>query len=382
MKGQLGTELAKQPKQLDLYQMMVSNRYSNSVEFYQSLPDMFVWKQDKLRNVDWTLPVLQRFGVYKTKPYTLDISPANISPAKSKSKKEKRAFYKTVITEFVEYAIHKLAISDGFFTEDDRDKPDSFSLITTYYGIRQELKRMGKHYSYEQIKDGIAILAGLRYELSGEISKEYDINSYFSPIDLTVRNDRKNPLHSELYISFNRLISKRILALDWRSFNYQEFMQVKSSFGRTLFLRLNYRFQQADSVNGYHFKLSTLVAEWALLEDEVVYNQRRIDEALNDCGYLISQYESERIYAQNPETNRRVLIDYKVTIYPSEAFQQEQYRTNVHHKNIREHRITKNWAPVIKPLRDQYPTKYDFDRFQQDQKTFDEAKSPPKSNLD
>jgi hypothetical protein len=87
---------------------------------------------------------------------------------------------------------------------------------------------MGKNYSYEQIKDAISILAGLRYELLGEISKEYDINSFFSPIDLSIRHNRKNPLHSELYISFNKLISKRILALDWRTFNYEKFMQVKT----------------------------------------------------------------------------------------------------------------------------------------------------------
>jgi hypothetical protein len=183
-------------------------------------------------------------------------------------------------------------------------------------------------------------LAGLRYELGGEISKEYDINSFFSPIDLVIRNDRKNPLHSELYISFNKLISKRILALDWRTFNYQEFMKVKTSFGRALFLRLNYRFQQADAIKGYHFKLSTLVKEGALLPDEVIYNLRRVDDALEDCRYIISHFEAHRIHETNPQTNRQILVDYKVTVYPTQAFQQEQYRANVHHKNIREHRVT------------------------------------------
>ena len=89
---------------------------------------------------------------------------------------------------------------------------------------------MGKNYSYEQIKDAVSVLAGLRYELLGELSKEYDINSFFSSIDLTIRKDRKNPLHSELYILFNKLISKRILALDWRTFNYEQFTKVKTSF--------------------------------------------------------------------------------------------------------------------------------------------------------
>ena len=102
--------------------------------------------------------------MYNGKIYTLDISPANITLAKSGKTKEKRAFYKTVIAEFVEYALHKLAISDGLFTADE-NKPDSFSLVTTFYAIREELKCMGKNYSYEQIKDAVSILASLRYEL-------------------------------------------------------------------------------------------------------------------------------------------------------------------------------------------------------------------------
>jgi len=149
-------------------QELSNNTYSNSVEFYQTLPDLFSWKQDALRNEDGTLPVLQRHWIYNGKSYTLDISPANIS----------LSIYKTVVSEFVEYAIHKLAVTNWFFTSDEDTKTDNFSLVTTYYGIREELKRMGKTYSYEQIKDAISILAGLRYELLWEISKEYDINSY------------------------------------------------------------------------------------------------------------------------------------------------------------------------------------------------------------
>lgn len=362
-----------QPRQLDLYQMLINDTYSNSVEFYQSLPDLFSWKQDKLRNDDWTLPVLQRHGIYNGKNYSLDISPANITLTKSWVTKQKRAFYKTVIAEFVEYALHKLAVSTGFFSADENNQIEDFNLVTTYYAIREELKRMGKAYSYEQIKDAISILAWLRYELTGEISKEYDINSFFSPIDITIRHDRKNPLHSELHISFNKLISKRILALDWRTFNYEQFMQVKTSFWRTLFLRLINRFPQADPRKGYHFLLSTIIKEWALQDDLITTNIKKVDEAIEDCSYLIESAKTEKLYTKNRETNRKMLADYKVTLFPTKAFQQEQYRSNVHHKNLSEHRVTKDGETVIKPMRDQYPTRHDFERFQQDQKNYEKA---------
>lgn len=131
------------------------------------LPDTFAGKQDKLRNTDDSLPVLSRQGMYNKTPYTLDISPANITVIdKETGKSQKKAFYKTVIAEFVEHALHKLSITEGFFLNNDQVTTDDFGLVTTLYKVREELKRMGKSYSYQQIREGISILAGLRYELS------------------------------------------------------------------------------------------------------------------------------------------------------------------------------------------------------------------------
>ncbi|MEZ5536407.1 MAG: hypothetical protein R3F02_12375 [Thiolinea sp.] len=149
-----------QPVQLDLFQMLVNDNYSNSVELYQTLPDVFSGKQDKLRNPDGSLPVLSRKGMYNKTPYTLDISPANISITEPATKrKRKQAFYKTVVAEFVEHALYKLSVSEGFFLNDAEVQTDQFGLITTYYQVKKELQKMGKNYSYQQIKDGLAILA-------------------------------------------------------------------------------------------------------------------------------------------------------------------------------------------------------------------------------
>jgi len=35
--------------------------------------------------------------------------------------------------------------------------------------------------------------------------------------------------------------------------------------------------------------------------------------------------------------------------------------------------MTKEGKAVIKPMKDQYPTKYDFQKFQNDSRTFDQA---------
>ena len=369
-----------QPHQLDLFQMLVNENYSNSVELYQSLPDLFSWKQDKFRNKDGTLPVLSRHWMYNKTAYCLDISPANITIIDSSTKeKQKKAFYKTIIADFVEHALHKLSIADGFFLNNNSVNTDEFGLITTFYQVREELKRMWKNYNYAQIKEGISILAGLRYEMTWDISKEYGIDSFFSPIDLTIKNDRKNPHHSELYITFNKLVSKKILSLDWRGFNYSEFMKVKTSFWRTLFLRLSHKFKQADAIKGYHFLLSTLIKEWALQDDLITTNIRTIQTALKDCHYIIDHYDVSEQYDINPKTNRRMMTDYKVVIYPTKNFQDEQYRLNSHYKNIQEHKITKDDEVVIKPMRDQYD-RTTFKDFLNDQAKFDVANSQKTEN--
>ncbi len=109
-------------------------------------------------------------------------------------------------------------------------------------------------------------------------------------------------------------------------------------------------------------------------DDKITTNIKKINEGLKDCAYIIERYEAEKIYTTNPKTNRRMLTDYKVIVYPTEAFQKEQYRTNVHQKNLANHRLDDNGKPIIKPMRDQYPTSHDFQQYLSDSKKYHEAK--------
>ncbi len=108
-------------------------------------------------------------------------------------------------------------------------------------------------------------------------------------------------------------------------------------------------------------------------------NIRNIQSALKDCHYIIDHYEASEQYEVSPKTNRRVMTDYKVTIYPTKNFQDEQYRLNSHYKNIQEHKITKDDEVVIKPMRDQYD-RATFNEFLNDQAKFELASSQKSEN--
>lgn len=92
-----------------------------------------------------------------------------------------------------------------------------------------------------------------------------------------------------------------------------------------------------------------------MLQDELITNNiKKIKEGLTDCKYIIDRYDCEELYDVNPETHRRRLVDYKITVFPTKNFQYEQYRVNVHHKNIEGYRLDTAGRAITKPLRDQY----------------------------
>ncbi len=122
-------------------------------------------------------------------------------------------------------------------------------------------------------------------------------------------------------------------------------------------MRLSHRFQQADALRGYHFLLSTLIEEGALQADLITSNIKKINIALKECSYIIDHYTTDEKHILNPQTKRRTLVDYKITIYPTNAFQKEQYRLNTHQQSIHSYKVTPHGQTTIEPMLDQYEGK-------------------------
>lgn len=68
------------------------------------------------------------------------------------------------------------------------------------------------------------------------------------------------------------------------------------------------------------------------------------------------------------------MSDFKVTVYPTSNFQSEQYRSNSHSKNIRDHRIDEKGQVLIKPMRDQYSDRAEYPQFLNDRESYENAK--------
>lgn len=81
--------------------------------------------------------------------------------------------------ERIELALLKLAIGDSFMNinEDDNEADYAIALKTSLYAIQ---KTLGNKYSKAEIRDGLDVLAGVRFKLEGP-QKSEDV--VFSPID-------------------------------------------------------------------------------------------------------------------------------------------------------------------------------------------------------
>ncbi len=136
-------------------------------------------------------------------------------------------------------------------------------------------------------------------------------------------------------------------------------------------MRLSHRNRQADSQKGYHFRLSTLIKEGALQKDVITTNIKKINLGLEECSYIIDHFTTEEVVTVNPDSKRRVLLDYKVSVYPTEQFQKEQYRLNTHQKHVQTYKTTSEGQTMIRPMRDQYKGSDAYGKYLKDKALFE-----------
>ncbi len=350
--------LTKQPAQLELFRNLVSDDYSNSFDLYQSLPDTIPGHYSKYRNKDGTAKPINRIFEYRRTPCKLVILPGWLE-----EKGKYLAYFKGVREELVERAIHKLFVSGGFFHEDKEN--NNFTLVTSYYQIREELKKRGKIYSSNQIRDAIQILSTLRYQLEG-IDDTKEGKSTFSPISVEYYNENKkvdkNGKNARLVIYLNRLVSKDVLKRDWTQIGYKKIMSDNTYLGRWIRTKLYLRFKQAGKDRYYNFNLSRLINEgiiypYKALIDNITY----VKKVLNSLTDTLETYEVSKLYAKDPKTKRTKIVDAKFKLYANDEFIKEMIRLNVHHKALRD-AIETDQGLLVQPFIDQYDTRKEYEK--------------------
>lgn len=370
-------EIGSQPFQLELFRL-TDAPYTNAFEFYEAIP-RFLVGGDKARyikpdgsvgsiqrNPDGTALPIEKIYEYKEKAYTLEISPATI-----KQKGKYRAIFPGVREEIIEFIIFKLAIEQGYFfdgPEGDNRKTDNYTVITSVYEIRQELKKRHgtEHgsYNHSQIIEALTTLQKTNFSIRGATK---DDSYHFSPIvefGHMTKGEGKDGTGkgTKLYIKLNSLVGKAILAKSWRQIAYNDIMQDESYLGRWFRKTLGLRFSYAELGRNFNIKLSTIInhsgiSPYKEVRDNLKYVKRTLEEL-----DIVGQVRVEVEHRVNPETNRKIIVDALLFIYPSRDFVSQVLRANSHAKRLNNAMVSEDGLPLLEPRRTDFKTPQEYEK--------------------
>ncbi|SMG63036.1 [weak similarity to] replication protein RepA [methanotrophic bacterial endosymbiont of Bathymodiolus sp.] len=195
--------------------------------------------------------------------------------------------------------------------------------------VQKELKKRNKSRSLDQIKAAIQIMSQCIIMISKgkkEIWKGAILQDLVT-VDREEYIEDTGALHAARLPLF---ISHAIDKLEYRQFNIDRHMQLKTQLSRWLYKRFVHRYKQASMIDTYHFMYSTVKAESRYLEGKTERNNRKkmLDalEELKGQGVLMS-------YEVRETKEGRKIIDVKYTVTASHDFRTEQKAANAAAKN-------------------------------------------------
>lgn len=313
--------------QYDLFSQFITNdteSVSNTIELWESIPKYFFTPAQvgKLRTPTGHADPYKQPYNYQGIDCTVTIQPALIEQKKGGYK----AFFPSVTEELIEEALKKI-LTDQNYGMHDPDKTETWVKFSLYM-VQKELKKRGKSRSINQIKEAVQIMSGCVLILS-KGKKELWKGTILQDLVTVEREEYiedTGALHAARLPLF---ISHAIDKLEYRQFNIDRHMQLKTQLSRWLYKRFVHRYKQASMIDTYHFMYSTIKSESRYLEGKTERNNRKkmIDalEELKERNVLMN-YEIKEF------KEGRKIIDVKYTVTAALDFRSEQKAANAAQK--------------------------------------------------
>jgi hypothetical protein len=314
--------------QYDLFSQFLTNdpdSVSNTVELWESIPKYFFTpaQVEKLRTLTGHADPYEQPYSYKDMDCIVTIQPALIKQKDGSYK----AFFPSVTEELIEESLKKI-LTDQNYGIHDPYKTETWVKFSLYM-VQKELKKRNKSRSLDQIKAAIQIMSQCIIMISKgkkEIWKGAILQDLVT-VDREEYIEDTGALHAARLPLF---ISHAIDKLEYRQFNIDRHMQLKTQLSRWLYKRFVHRYKQASMIDTYHFMYSTVKGESRYLEGKTERNNRKkmLDalEELKGQGILMS-------YEVRETKEGRKIIDVKYTVTASLDFRTEQKAANAATKN-------------------------------------------------
>ena len=318
--------IKSRPEQLDLFSLSnifpsKRDKYSNTVELYDTIPKYFHGDVEKIRTQDGLLKSLVREFVHRKQKMTLRISPAQIE-----TKNGEKAFFPSQREEIIEDVLKKFAINPNR----NEFLDDRLSIRFTLYELWKELRKVRHTFSHEEIRESLEILSKTNLEIKSsgdEITFSSNMFETFGKVDI---NDNKNSEDLEerskkitYFIRFNSLVSGSIKDKSWRIINYDQCMAYRKVISRWLHKRISHMFLVGDIDITYNIMLSTIVRDSGMTEyGKISNNIVQVEDCLKEMITVgsIDKYEVSKIYFKE---RKNKIEDAKFTIHVSSSFFEE-----------------------------------------------------------
>lgn len=275
--------------QVDLFQNFLVNSdeekkpLSNTIGLWDRLPKYSVSQveQNKLRTKEGLLPLLQRDVSFMRTDYTIFISPALLSDENS------RAYYPSANESLIEDVLRKMATEQNqcFFSETE----PHCGVVFTLHQLRTELKNQGHARSYQEVVKSLKILAGASIEIRTKDRKGVSIEKFMSITGFSNEGELDNP-NSKWVAYFHPLVYQAMQSIDYRQFNYQLMMSLKTQLGRWLYKRLAHYYTNAGTTTPIILSLAAIQGESGMMA------RARMNNAVSEFEAILQDLKEIRVF--------------------------------------------------------------------------------------
>jgi len=318
---------------LDLFSLdpLLDTNYSQTLEIYD-LAGKFLYdkhtKYFKSASADET--EFTRNTSYRNMDLKISVTAANIERIKD-GKKQRTFVFPGAREEIVEDVLRKLATerrAEAYEATTGTDAGTRFvGIAFTLYEVYEELKRVGKSYSYSEIREAIQIMNRAILSIKS-MDDSIDLSAPFFPI--TAISERGNIKDHRSFVCFHPMVTEVILSLNFRRYNYTKALDFKRHYTRLTYKRLCHRWVQASPDKPYSILLSTLVNAMKspypnLYQDKALF-KKVMDDLVAET--VITHYE------MTAKKDGKKITDWRIDLYATDAFAKQVAANNKVANNI------------------------------------------------
>lgn len=311
------------PKQMALFELLEQQdiNYSNFVDFFDSIPKFVDFGKKRYWDYATVKPSIStefsfKYAANNEKPqeklFVVTLKPGRVKRKVNGTEIDVLVYPSIHREEAVYDALRKLASSGhgGFF---ETELGTAFTLSM----LQKELKKFGKTYSLDEIKESLRVLRSAEIHVKAvDGSFEWE-PSYLSNMALTNRKDYlKEGSDAKCLVLFDNLVSSSVKQLEFREYNYAIAQSTKNAIAKYLTKRMDRRFKQANKENSYQIKMSTVFKAIFREPDlKMSNNTRHMTAAFKEmqAKCRIKGYKSEAIKSEH---DARKVVDYLYHIFP------------------------------------------------------------------